>query len=317
MNGSFDSSTIFDSVFAHAELGVAVLDLQGDVVRANQTLADFLQRSPDELIGSSFNRFMRNGDREIDRSLFSALADGHRDTYRLEARFLRPDGGGCWGVATYSIVRLADGGPESVVVMVNDITEDRELRDLEQRNQSAVQRAYAEVVAAITDGTLLILSEEELPDQLGHRIAGPFDFHDEHGPGEIRHAIRERALEYQPGVAWDQGFEVAVGEALLNALEHAGGGTASLYALGDLYQAVVSDRGTGIDFTAITRVAAAMEDVHLVEHTVGIGFTLILSFTKRVLLATGVNGTTLVLEGGVGDARSERRSSSGGTDSSA
>lgn len=281
----------FEAIFAYADIGIAVLARDGRVLRANQALADFLMRSPENLEGTPLLEMGNSA--LMDEENFLALVSGEKDSFRKETSFIRGDGTRVYALMTYAGIR-GSHGVDAIVVVVDDITLEKEAVMREREREQAVRRAYADVVSAMTGGRLLIVSDEELEDQLGDLVLGPIEFHDRSGPGEARHLVRDYAKTNIPS-SWKDGFEVAIGEALINALKHAGGGEVSLHTYGTVLQAVIRDRGPGIDFASIAR--ATFESGYSTAHTLGVGFTLILSFTSRILLSTGPVGTTLVLEG--------------------
>jgi PAS domain S-box-containing protein len=286
---------IFDTVFMNAEIGLAVLDAEGVILRANPGFGGFLMRAEGSLGGRQFTNCMLGKDRQPAKELIARIASGERPSDRAESRFLRGDGHTAYGMVTYARLSDSAGAADAIVAIVDDITAQKEAIDAEREREQAVRRAYADVVSAVTGGRLLILPHEEVPDQLGELVLGPLGFHSESDPGEIRHAVRAFAATEPDGVTWDDGFEVAIGEALLNALKHSGGGELSLHLSGGVLQAVITDSGPGIDFATIAR--STFESGFTTTHTLGVGFTLILSFTSRILLATGAEGTTIVLEG--------------------
>jgi len=283
---------IFEAVFRHAELGIAVLDSEGRIRRANEALGRYLGWAPVELEGRDLFECVPANERQVAKGVLDALRS--RPSARVDQRFIRSDGRSVSALMTLSVVD-EPGTDSPIVAFFDDITPERDALKEEREREQAVRAAYADVVSVMTGGRLLILAAGDLPDQLGERVLGPMAFMDEAGPGEVRHAMRDYAVEYLPHLKWDDGFEVALGEALLNALNHGGGGEASLHVCNNLLQAVVTDRGSGVDFRAVS--PSSIEDGYAPMTILGVGFTLILSFTSRILLATGRQGTTIVLEG--------------------
>ncbi len=85
-----------------------------------------------------------------------------------------------------------------------------------------------------------------------------------------------------------------VGEALVNALRHAGGGTYQLFAREATLQVMVRDEGPGIDFRTLPR--ATLQRGFSTESSLGMGFTIMLQVCERVLLSTRPGRTSVVLE---------------------
>jgi anti-sigma regulatory factor (Ser/Thr protein kinase) len=89
---------------------------------------------------------------------------------------------------------------------------------------------------------------------------------------------------------------LAFTEAATNMLKHAGGGRYTVARDGHLVRIVLADAGGGIDFKHLPR--AALIPGFSTHQTLGMGFTLMLALTDRLLLTTDANGTTVILEKG-------------------
>jgi len=62
-------------------------------------------------------------DLAADFALFAEVLAGTRDTYTMDKRYVRKDGGIVWGHLAVSVTRGEDGAPETLIGMVLDITE--------------------------------------------------------------------------------------------------------------------------------------------------------------------------------------------------
>ena len=85
-----------------------------------------------------------------------------------------------------------------------------------------------------------------------------------------------------------------MGEALDNALKHAGGGAYQVFARDDCLQVAISDDGPGIDFRTLPR--ATLVPGFSTAASLGMGFTIMLQLCERVLLTTRPGHTVVVLE---------------------
>jgi anti-sigma regulatory factor (Ser/Thr protein kinase) len=92
-----------------------------------------------------------------------------------------------------------------------------------------------------------------------------------------------------------QDLTTAVGEASMNAVVHAGGGTGRI-CIGDkqTVQVWVEDTGRGIAENALHR--ATLERGFTTAGSMGHGFWMMLKTADRVWLLTGSDGTTVVIE---------------------
>lgn len=282
---------IFETLLARADIGVAVLAPDETIERFSSALAVSLGRSPESLMGLPLFELMPATDRVQARSVMKRIVQGPTDTVRAILRLIRPDGS---VLVTKAVFTAITREPEArVVVLLDDISAEVEAIDRERKQERTILRAYSDLVSSITAGRLCIVSDVEFVDQLGEIVCGPIPFSDEMGPSLVRHEARQAIAEID-GVEWDPGFELGFGELLVNALTHAGGGEASVHVCGDVLQAVVRDNGNGVDFTTITNVAIdTPEDA---PPSLGVGFTLMLSFADRMLVSTGSHGTAMALE---------------------
>lgn len=126
------SEARFHAVFAASGSGMALVDLDGHPVESNPALCAMLGYSPEELAQKSFLEITHPDDRELDGGLFGELLRRERDSYSIDKRYLRRDGGVSWGSLVVSLVRDADDHPLYAVGMVQDITE-RKLAEAKQR----------------------------------------------------------------------------------------------------------------------------------------------------------------------------------------
>ncbi len=106
------------------------------------------------------------------------------------------------------------------------------------------------------------------------------------------------SLAEESGMSDERAFDLltAAGEASMNAVVHAGGGTGRVHsnpATGTV-QVWIQDEGGGIAEESLHR--ATLERGYTTAGTMGHGFWMILKTCDRVWLLTGAHGTTIVLE---------------------
>ena len=132
------------SVFESAAIGIAVSTVDGRMVEANRRLAEMLGYDRHELPGMTVAELTHPDDVATNSELFGELVEGKRSSFQWEKRYLHRDGGVVWGRATVSLVRDAEGEPELVTAMVEDVTEQRQaeerLREAEERYRTLVER---------------------------------------------------------------------------------------------------------------------------------------------------------------------------------
>ena len=163
-----------------------------------------------------------------------------------------------------------------------------------RRQEESIRRAYVDVLDAVTGGKLILLTDEELAGQLGVPLMKPEYVTAPRGLSEARATIASVAAERFPDWAPVIDVRTPVGEALVNALRHAGGGTYQLFAREATLQVMVRDEGPGIDFRTLPR--ATLQRGFSTESSLGMGFTIMLQVCERVLLSTRPGRTSVVLE---------------------
>ncbi len=132
-----DSEARFRSIFNNTSVGMALLDLDGCVLLANDADCQFLGYSAAQLDRMHFSQFTHPDEVERDLQLFAELVRGQRDRIHLEKRYLRSDGTAVWGRLSASLVRDGGGSAQYVVVLHEDISEQKQaeaaLRESEER----------------------------------------------------------------------------------------------------------------------------------------------------------------------------------------
>ncbi|NLE21452.1 MAG: hypothetical protein GX624_01530 [Actinobacteria bacterium] len=201
------------------------------------------------------------------------------------------------GQAVYELLSVYPVGRSTWVLSATDVTELREAERALRRQEESIRNAYVDVLDAVTGGKLILLTEEQLADELGTPLGYETVFG---AAAELTTARRRlvRAAETGfPGRIRHEDLLSTVGEALDNALKHAGGGAYQTFARHDCLQVAVSDDGPGIDFRTLPR--ATLVSGFSTAASLGMGFTIMLQLCERVLLTTRPGHTVVVLEFGL------------------
>ncbi|ACU39234.1 diguanylate cyclase [Actinosynnema pretiosum subsp. pretiosum] len=112
-----DSEARFRQVFAHSAAGIAVFDADGELLESNAALTGML--------GPDF------GGQDLSglRGEWAAMAVRGEDVSHVEQMFLDPSGDPLWTNVALSVVAGEDGGPRYHLAVVEDVTEQRMLRE--------------------------------------------------------------------------------------------------------------------------------------------------------------------------------------------
>jgi PAS domain S-box-containing protein len=117
-----DAQERFAGAFAHAPIGMALVDLDGRFLTVNPALARSVGRTAGELQALSFGEITLPADREAGLRRRAELLAGERDAFEGELRLVRGDGTTVWVHLAVSTVRGADGAPSYCVAQLHDVT---------------------------------------------------------------------------------------------------------------------------------------------------------------------------------------------------
>ena len=118
-----DSEARFRATFENAAVGVAMVDPDGSILRANNCFARILGYSVEELKTRTFQDLTHPDDLATNLSVLNKTLVGEADSYCIEKRYVRKDGGIVWASLTVGCVRKTDGSVDYFVSVVNDITD--------------------------------------------------------------------------------------------------------------------------------------------------------------------------------------------------
>jgi PAS domain S-box-containing protein len=156
------------TVFAHAAIGIALVDAEGRLVHSNPALERMLGYTAAELRHMSFVECTHPEDIAKDVELAGEVFAGQRDFYQLEKRYLRKDGQVRWGHLTVSAIRDEHGMWQLGVGMVEDITERKQAEE-ELRATSAQLRTLMASLRSAREHEGLRIARE-IHDELGSAL---------------------------------------------------------------------------------------------------------------------------------------------------
>ncbi len=117
----------FENAFTHAPIGMALVDLAGQVLRVNDALCRITGFTAAEVGARAFRDLSDPRDVDVDALQMVELLDGHRPTYQIEKRYRHAWGHQVWVQLSVSLVRDDEGRPLYFIAQVQDIAERKEL----------------------------------------------------------------------------------------------------------------------------------------------------------------------------------------------
>ena len=122
----------FRIAFEQGPVGVALLDLDGKFVQANDAYCRTVRRSREELLGNTAVAITHPDDVAFTRYALRSILIGEVPVFRYEKRYLAPDGEVVWAEVSTSVFRDARGQPQFIIGIVLDVGERRVAHTLQR-----------------------------------------------------------------------------------------------------------------------------------------------------------------------------------------
>jgi diguanylate cyclase (GGDEF)-like protein/PAS domain S-box-containing protein len=119
----------FRSAFENAPIGMAMIDLDGHIIRANPALGAIVGQAPTTLTGTSAHDLIHPEQRDAGAAEMRQLMDTGSEGYRIETRYLHCDEREVWVSVSVSCVCDDENRPLYLIAQVEDVTEHRALRE--------------------------------------------------------------------------------------------------------------------------------------------------------------------------------------------
>jgi two-component system sensor histidine kinase/response regulator len=145
----------FHSFFIHSPVGMALMDLEGRLVRGNTALQTMLACSVTELQHQKLAMFIHPEDSPVYIENLTELREGTVGFFETESRFYRKDGKAAWARITLSLLRDRSGRALYIFGLIKDISRWK-------RSEVNLQKAkeFAEAMARTKSEFLANMSHE-------------------------------------------------------------------------------------------------------------------------------------------------------------
>ena len=139
----------FEAMFDQAAVGMALISTDGKWMRLNDRFCAISGYSQDHLVGRNVQEITHPDDVAADAIHLNDLLTGKTAQCYAEKRFVRPSGEVVWANASAAVVRLADGTPNYIVKIIEDITDWRIAQSLLITGEAQYRAIFDSALAAI------------------------------------------------------------------------------------------------------------------------------------------------------------------------
>lgn len=187
-------------------------------------------------------------------------------------------------------------GEDLIQAIVRDVTErkqaDERRRSLELELDRQKKVFYRDTILSVTGGKLDVCDYSDVEPYIV-RSSISVEVDDTSRVGYGRHQTQKMLEEF--GLTGERldGFMVGIGEAITNAVKHGVKGTVYVGHDDTTVWAVVADQGSGIESLILPR--AVLLRGFSTKPSLGLGYSIMLEVSDRILLSTGPGGTSVVL----------------------
>jgi PAS domain S-box-containing protein len=144
----------FRLAFEHAAVGMALLTPEGRFLQVNPALGRILGRREEELLGNDWASVTHPEDVPRVQEAVRQLIAGEIKSAILVKRGTHPDGTVVWVQNSLSMTRDPDGRPRHLVVLIEDITDQKRAEEALRLSEARFSRLFRNSPAALALGVL-------------------------------------------------------------------------------------------------------------------------------------------------------------------
>jgi PAS domain S-box-containing protein len=172
----------FESAFANAPIGMALVAPDGRWLRVNRSLCELTGYAEHELLGMTFQEITHPDDLDVDVAYVRQMLEGDIDSYSMEKRYVAKDGAVVPALLSVTLVRGSDGLPRHFISQIQDrrgevrrLQLERELADARRAESlgvlaGGVAHDFNNLLQAIGGHTALALAELPVGSPVGRRL---------------------------------------------------------------------------------------------------------------------------------------------------
>lgn len=162
-----ESEARFRAMYDNTAVGTAMMSLDRRIISLNQASVRMVGYSLEELLDRDPSSLSHPDDVEIGRDDFQNMVQGKIPGFQMVKRFIRKDGVVFWGRVTYSFVPDAEGKPEYIVGVMEDITEQKLASEKLEAQETRYRKNLEKRVTERTQE--LAITNQKLVDEIEQR----------------------------------------------------------------------------------------------------------------------------------------------------
>lgn len=140
--------------YENTAVGIALVDADGKIMKANPALQQMLGYGPKEILDVSLVDISEASERATTRDNVFNLLEGRRGSYQLQKRYERKDGSFLWSKVCASVIPAVDREGPRIAVIVEDLSAQKAAEDALAATQADLARVsrlttMGELVASI------------------------------------------------------------------------------------------------------------------------------------------------------------------------
>ncbi|MEJ0031915.1 MAG: PAS domain S-box protein [Bacteroidota bacterium] len=119
------SEAKFRGAFEYSAIGMSIVSLEGRWLQVNREFTAMVGYSEEELVGMHFRDITHMDDVDENIDLFKQAANGERESYRMEKRYIHKQGNIVWVRLNVSMIKDDIGNPIYCVAQIEDVTQEK------------------------------------------------------------------------------------------------------------------------------------------------------------------------------------------------
>lgn len=189
----------YRATFDNAAVGIAHVGLDGRWLRFNAAVTELTGYPAEELRTRTVAEVTHPDDIGAELDQARRLREGEISTFRMEKRFVRPDGSIAWACVTKSLLRNRSGALENFISVLEDITPRKNVEAQLNAARARLAEQFAELEAIYRTAPLGLavidrdMRFQRVNDRLAEINGVPVSDHLGKAVGDVTPALREQA----------------------------------------------------------------------------------------------------------------------------